>query len=631
MPRRWSWYAAISLGLAGLAAVPEAATVRERTIAITIAADGSLREHTRLEVAIENADDAASWSTYRIVLDDNRRLEAVEAFAISPLGERIAVGEDDQDTREYSGERVFHASRRYRLLNFRDLAAGWGVAIEHRVVEEPYYPASRVLLRGEAPIERLEVCVDGGGTGWRWRLDGPREGLEVEERAGGVTVRARDLPAIEVPVLAPGGAWRPVLRFGWDGDGSWQDVGRWYQGLLEAVPHATPAVRRRARELVAGDAGKRARLDRLAGFMQQQVRYVSVVEGIHGYRPSAPEEVLARMWGDCKDKSLLLVELLAEAGIEAYPALLLAARDRRIDALFPSPEEFNHMIVAVPEEGVPRVAGDAVGDGFLFVDPNQSRGASRWLHPKAQDQQALIVRPGGFVMARTPIVHQHERRSLEVELEISPRGDAGGRARLDLGGELAATFLEEISGMAAPARDEEVRSLIAHLLPGFQLSAIAWSEGEGEVPEVGMTAAVSMAGLVRGVDRRPSLELPGMRATPEPRLTADREIAMVVPARSVRVRWKLKVPEDWCPPPVAEERLVNALGFFAQSITRPAAGRILIERTVELRERWIAPEMLPALRELALAEHRAHRRRIRLRCAPQPGWQGQGLGSPSKR
>jgi len=94
----------------------------------------------------------------------------------------------------------------------------------------------------------------------------------------------------------------------------------------------------------------------------------------------------------------------------------------------------------------------------------------------------------------------------------------------------------------------------------------------------------------------------------------DREIAMVVPARSIRVRWTLRVPEHWCPPPVGEQRVASALGFFAQSLAHSGAGRIIIERTIELRERWIAPDMLPALRELALAEHRAHRRRIRLRC-----------------
>ena len=513
MPRLWSWCAATSLLV--LAAVPEAgaATVRERTIAITIRPDGSLREHTRLEIGIDNADDAASWSTYRIVLDENRRLEALDACAISPRGERIAVGDEDQDTLEYSGQSVFYTSRRYRLLRFRDLAAGWVVAVEQVVVEEPYFPASRVLLRGEAPIERLEVSVDGGGSEWRWRLDGPSEGLEVEQRAGGVTVRARDLPALEAPVLAPAGALEPVLRFGWGGERSWQDVGRWYRELLEAVPRSSPAVRGRARELVAGCEAKRARLDRLVDFVQQQMRYVAVVVGIHSYRPSAPEEVLARRWGDCKDKALLLVELLGEAGIEAYPALVLAARDRRIDRLFPSPEPFNHMIVAVPDAAVPWGEGDPVAGGYLFVDPNQSRGASRWLHPKVQDQEALILRPGGSVMTRTPIVHQRERRSLEMELGISPRGDARGRARLDLGGELAATFLEEISGMATPARDEAARSLIAHLLPGLTLSELAWSVGEGQVPAVGITAAVAMAGLVRGVDATPSPELPGMRAT----------------------------------------------------------------------------------------------------------------------
>lgn len=39
--------------------------------------------------------------------------------------------------------------------------------------------------------------------------------------------------------------------------------------------------------------------------------------------------------------------------------------------------------------------------------------------------------------------------------------------------------------------------------------------------------------------------------------------------------------------------------------------------TLELRHRWFGPDLLPALAELSLAEHRAHRRRLRFACPPE--------------
>ncbi len=68
-------------------------------------------------------------------------------------------------------------------------------------------------------------------------------------------------------------------------------------------------------------------------------------------------------------------------------------------------------------------------------------------------------------------------------------------------------------------------------------------------------------------------------------------------------------------PRPGEIRVENDVGLYSQSIRHSESGNgVKIERKVELRRRWIEPEKLPALHELALAERRAAKRRIRLVC-----------------
>ena len=137
---------------------------------------------------------------------------------------------------------------------------------------------------------------------------------------------------------------------------------------------------------------------------------------------------LARRWGDCKDKSFLLIDLLREVGIEAWPVLILSEEEDRVDREFPSPYQFNHVIVAVAADDLGLAAADPVAGGYLFMDPTLPLGALSWLHPATQDQEALVVRGGRGELVRTPIRQQSEGRRLSVDLSLSPQGEATGEA-----------------------------------------------------------------------------------------------------------------------------------------------------------------------------------------------------------
>jgi hypothetical protein len=79
--------------------------------------------------------------------------------------------------------------------------------------------------------------------------------------------------------------------------------------------------------------------------IQDKVRYFSFVDGMSAYRPHDPATVFGNSYGDCKDKSLLLSEILNELGVESHPILVNTEYGRAMDERLPSAWDFDHCIV----------------------------------------------------------------------------------------------------------------------------------------------------------------------------------------------------------------------------------------------------------------------------------------------
>ncbi len=417
---------------------------------------------------------------------------------------------------------------------------------------------------------------------------------------------------------------------------------------MPTVPAAATAAAATApaldgRQAPGGEASLRRRqLESLLAFMRREVRYVAVEVGIGGYRPAPPHETLARRWGDCKAKVTLLLDLLKEAGIEAYPALIRADPEGRIDPEFPVPGWFNHMIAAVPAAGLAVTADDPVAGGYLFLDPTQTRGGAGWLDPADQDQLALVLRADRSALVRTPLRPQLEDQRLTLDLAVRPDGGAAGQLRLELRGGAAAARADRLAAERPESADAEARRLIAAWLPGAAVSAPRWLPNrDGDVPAVSLTARLELPSLVALGEAAPpppagggggggagdgspgsgfpgggslpvrSLALGGPRAAPLPGLLRDRSAPVVLYPRVEEITWRLSLPAGWCPAQSDASGVDNAAGAFHQSLSC-AGGLLTVERRTELRQRWVNPDQLAALAAVALAEHRAAARRLRL-------------------
>lgn len=102
--------------------------------------------------------------------------------------------------------------------------------------------------------------------------------------------------------------------------------------------------------------------------VQDEVRYMALTLGEGGWLPVSAGEVWASRQGDCKGKTVLLVALLRELGIEAAP-VLVSSTNLPLDKYLPMVSAFDHVIVKARIGGETYLLdGARIGDRSLTPD-----------------------------------------------------------------------------------------------------------------------------------------------------------------------------------------------------------------------------------------------------------------------
>lgn len=129
----------------------------------------------------------------------------------------------------------------------------------------------------------------------------------------------------------------------------WYEVMKWAEQLFKVESQSDQLNQLIARFAKITDPEMRVRS--ALEYVQSEIRYLSLSLGENSHRPAQPDQVLSRRYGDCKDKSLLLVSLLQGLGIQAHPVLIASSGHNNLQAMLPSPALFDHVIVFVKLAG----------------------------------------------------------------------------------------------------------------------------------------------------------------------------------------------------------------------------------------------------------------------------------------
>lgn len=598
-----------------LGTAAHAATILDRSVDLRIEGP-ALVETLRLEVRLDEPGDLAAWSEYGVGCDDHIRIERIEARVLAASGAEVDRVPRRRFREITSTGFGLHTSASTTVVPFPTLDVGQRLAIEVVRRIEPLFPSWQVLLDAAEPQDRLEVRVRGGGDQLRWELRDPEQRYVVEGRDDArLVVVGRDVPRRDSPAYAGDADWvRPSLRLAWGPAATWPAVAAWYHELVAELPRGEETVRALAVRLTDGVESPRARLEALAHHVQRTIRYEAVAIGPGGWIPTPAHETLARGWGDCKDMSELLAELLRAAGLPAHLALVRTGFGGTVDPAFPATLGFNHCVVAVPASAIEVRPGDTVADGFVILDPTVDRGGATWLSPYLQDQWALVVDGADGPLVRIPARADAEGRGLVVAGTLGDDGALSGRAVMRLFGVRALGWLRDMRSAPPDRIEESIRYRIGEVLPAARLYRVEWEEIEGEIPAVELAASVTVPNVVQGSAERLRLRVAGLSPLPLGRVLEGRAEPVVLWPGRHRALWQLRLPSGWCPVREEHTEVRNAAGSSIRSVRTAADGEVVVDLDVVVLRPRYGPESFDVLGELGVAASRAERRSVRLEC-----------------
>jgi len=144
-----------------------------------------------------------------------------------------------------------------------------------------------------------------------------------------------------------------------------------------------------AQDVTAGLTDPRKKVEALATYVQRHCQYQGIEFGVRGRLPNFPDEILSRTFGDCKDHTVLLVQLLRESGFKAWPALV--STDTKVFPEYASLDQFDHMIACVELEGEKVFLDATLKSGPLLDLPPVPNGSPYALVLDPEHPQLLTI------------------------------------------------------------------------------------------------------------------------------------------------------------------------------------------------------------------------------------------------
>ncbi len=475
----------------------------------------------QLVAEVHNDEGSRAWRTYsiqfdpgsqrvdvrlaRVVRRDGRVLESVRSFEQS-LGE--------------AWYRIYYDTRALVVV-FPDLEPGDVIELRYRIDDMSHrnlfadYYGDLHLLQGFVPVGHVEYVLITPKTR-TFHFNQPRFAAlkrteEVRDSRRIVRVSADNVPPLRSEAGMPGmtevSPYIHVSTYQ-----TWQDVGRWYWGLIKDQLYADESLKKTVAELVAGTNDVREKVQRIQQWVVAHTRYVALEFGIHGFKPYRVPLIVQRGFGDCKDKASLLYTMFREAGIDARIVLVRTRRNGDIGELPASLAVFDHAIAYVPELD-------------LYLDGTAEHSGTTELPPQDQGVTVLVVGPESAELKRTPVLDaSHSKRVRTLRVDLKPGGAATLEGDELISGSDAAGYRERYQ--APGTRAERLERSLAGAYPGVkileqrfdpldQLERAVHYTYRAEVPQLARqegsrlwVPATALSDLTRNMARMPTRDYP---------------------------------------------------------------------------------------------------------------------------
>ena len=246
---------------------------------------------------------------------------------------------------------------------------------------------------------------------------------------------------------------------------SWSDLSETLRPLFEkaaTIPALSP-LRAEISSIKAASADPKVRAAMALALVESKVRYVNLALGVGGLVPASADVTWQRRFGDCKAKSVLLITILRELGIDATPVLVNTAFGDGLDQRLPKISEFNHVIVRAAIGGRDYwLDGTRLGD--LTLDTLEAPDY-RWGLP-LKANAALIP------IVQSPLNQPHREKIIVTDASNGITKPAPTTVDLVIRGDDAILDNIALTSIDPARRDEIVKQQVENQLDRFVVSKV---------------------------------------------------------------------------------------------------------------------------------------------------------------
>jgi hypothetical protein len=215
--------------------------------------------------------------------------------------------------------------------------------------------------------------------------------------------------------------------------------------------------------VTGGTASDKEKVSKIFSWVQRNIKYVAFEDGANGFVPREASLVLQRKYGDCKDKTSILVAMMKTQGLKAGYAWI-GTRDIPYKiSEFGTASCFNHMIAVWWDENNKPVLLDGTTLYNLIDD----------LPYQIQGKECLIEKgPGNYLLYTVP-VSEPEKNTVYDSLTVELRGDTlKGTGKTVIKGYRRSSLLDIIDGKAPAVLPEIVNKMMPKASNKFIIGSV---------------------------------------------------------------------------------------------------------------------------------------------------------------
>jgi hypothetical protein len=307
--------------------------------------------------------EALQGGSRSVTWDPARETVTLHSLAIVRSGQRIDLLKKGEDVlvlrREKNLERAMLDGRMTASIQIKDLQVGdvvdWAYTSEHRdaLVGGRTTDFERMGWTGVAGRYRVRMLwADGTSLVWKASTAFPAPKIAKSGKTNELLVDLTDAKAPKPPVGAPARFQRLGMLEATTYSG-WEDISRRMAPLYAKASElpANSPLRAEIATIAAASNDPKVRAFKALQLVEDKTRYLFLGMNDGGYKPAPVEETWSRRFGDCKGKTVLLLAILRELGVEAEPMIVQIAGADGLDERAPSASLFNHVLVRARIDG----------------------------------------------------------------------------------------------------------------------------------------------------------------------------------------------------------------------------------------------------------------------------------------